>query len=428
MLSYYAALGLKSLRQKLGLSVFVLAAIGLGVSSFATALSLFQVVSADPIPWKSDRLYVPVLNSWSTLEGTSASSAPSAMSYPDAVNLLKQKKADFQAAMYQVTAAVTPGVGRPFKADGYAVSSQFFTMFDVPFQYGTGWNEKAEAGRERLVVISHELNEELFGGTNSIGKSVTIGGNDFTVIGVVSSWDPKPRFYDLFGSGGFVASSVRYFVPFEVAAELGIENSGNTVCSEAPVGGGRDCVWVSYMVQINRAPDVASFRTYLDQYSVDVGLVPSKFQGSRLYTLSNWMKLQRVVPSDTVASLFIAIGLLVVCLVNAAAIMLARFMSRAGEVGVRRALGATRSAICFQFLVEAALLGFGGGLLSIGLVIVASNWIKLILPERIATLVHVDLRLLIFALVTAQLSSLVSAAYPAYRAAVVQPAIVIKNG
>ena len=70
-----------------------------------------------------------------------------------------------------------------------------------------------------------------------------------------------------------------------------------------------------------------------------------------------WMKHLGVVSSDAKLSTWLAFGFLLVCLVNTVGLLLAKFSARAGEVGVRRALGATKNEIFRQFLTEAAVIG-----------------------------------------------------------------------
>ena len=50
---------------------------------------------------------------------------------------------------------------------------------------------------EPVAVLSDEMNEKLFGGHNSVGKTVRISDRDFKVVGVLASWKPNVRFYDL---------------------------------------------------------------------------------------------------------------------------------------------------------------------------------------------------------------------------------------
>jgi hypothetical protein len=58
-------------------------------------------------------------------------------------------------------------------------------MFDVPLQYGRGWTAAEDEGKARVVVVSKELNDKQFGGTDSVGRSLRIDGNEFRIIGVL---------------------------------------------------------------------------------------------------------------------------------------------------------------------------------------------------------------------------------------------------
>jgi putative ABC transport system permease protein len=72
-----------------------------------------------------------------------------------------------------------------------------------------------------------------------------------------------------------------------------------------------------------------------------------------------------VVGNDTKLSAWLAFGFLVLCLVNTIGLLLAKFSVRAAEVGIRRALGASRREIFRQFLIESAVVGLVGGVLGL---------------------------------------------------------------
>ena len=82
-------------------------------------------------------------------------------------------------------------------------------------------------------------------------------------------------------------------------------------------------------------------------------------------TAREWIALKKVVPDEVKLSTLIAFGFLIVCLINAVGLMLARFSGRAGELGVRRALGASRWSIFCQCMTETVLVGVLGGVLGL---------------------------------------------------------------
>jgi putative ABC transport system permease protein len=108
-------------------------------------------------------------------------------------------------------------------------------------------------------------------------------------------------------------------------------------------------------------------------------------------------------------------------------LLLAKFLRRSAEIGVRRALGAPRRAIYAQFLGEAGLIGLAGGVLGLLFTVVGVASIGLVMPRSIADLAHVDLPLLGLTLVVAVIATLIAGLYPTYRASRVQPAWQLKS-
>jgi putative ABC transport system permease protein len=117
----------------------------------------------------------------------------------------------------------------------------------------------------------------------------------------------------------------------------------------------------------------------------------------------------------------------VVCLLNAAGLMLAKYMSRSASVGVRRALGADRPAIFAQGLVEAGMLGLVGGLIGVGLIQLGLIGSRAELPQDLAVLTHMRAGDFFIAVSLAIVTALLAGLYPAWRAMQVEPALQIKS-
>ncbi|NUR23324.1 ABC transporter permease [Frateuria sp.] len=437
MFAYYLELALRSLKRSRGLTVLMVLAVGFGVAASMTTYSVFRAVSGDPIPWKSSKLFVPQIDMWGPKGRSNNNEPPEAMDYTDAMALQRAHRAKLQSAMYQVSPSVVPaGAGKhPINVSGHAVYSEFFPMLDVPFRYGSGWGADADTQRAAVVVISHKLNEKLFGGANSVGRSISIEGKDYRVVGVLDDWNPQPRFYDVVNTGGFSSGNEDVFLPFERAIDVGMPNDGNTNCSEVPAESGfvglqrSSCVWIAYMVELDDAAAASAYRHYLDGYAQDqqragrFGWAPN----NRLRNLPDWLDAEHVVPSDTKVSLLVALGLLVVCLVNTAGLLLAKFLRRSSEIGVRRALGAQRSAIYAQFLTEAGIIGLAGGVLGLALTGAGVASVSWVLPKDIAALARLDVPLLLLTLLVATAATLLAGLYPTFRASRVQPAWQLKS-
>jgi putative ABC transport system permease protein len=188
-------------------------------------------------------------------------------------------------------------------------------------------------------------------------------------------------------------------------------------------------VWVEPWVELDGAAAVANYRNFLQGYSADqqragrFGWAPNV----RLRDVTQWLDYMQVVPPESRISLLVSLGFLVICLVNTVGLLLAKFMRRAGEIGVRRALGASRREIYMQFLMEAATVGLVGGLLGLLLTAVGVSGVGLLFSPEIARLAHVDPSLVALTLAVAVGATVVAAFYPTWRAAQVQPAWHLKT-
>ena len=432
MLGYYLDLALRSLKRNKLLTALMVVAIGFGVAASMITYSVFRAVSGNPIPDKSAQLFTPQIDSWGPQQSFNGDGEPpQALDYTDAMALMRAHAAKRQTLIYPVELSVLPGGQRslPIKANGYAVYAAFFPMFEVPFEQGGGWNATQDGDRAAMVVLSKEFNQKLFGGADSVGREITLDGHEYRVVGVTKHWNPQPRFYDLFGSDGF-EQPADFYIPFTRALDLQIGTAGNNSCRgnlgfkgwEAYLHS--NCVWITPWVELDTSADVSGYRNFLEGYAADqqkagrFGWPPNV----RLRDVSQWLAYMHVVPPESRISLMVSLGFFVICLVNTVGLLLAKFMRRAGEIGVRRALGASRREIYTQFFIEAGTIGGIGGLLGLLLTAVGVSGVGLLFRPDIARLAHVDLSLVALTLVVAILATVIAAFYPTWRAAHVQPA------
>lgn len=436
MLGYYVKLALLSLRRSPGLTALMVLSIGIGVALAMTTWTLERSMTRDPIPEKSAELFVPTIDMWGPSARSSSmqnnNEPPNQLDYSTTVALMRDHRARFQSPVYWLTPSIIPArVGdHPFNSSGFAVSDEFFPMLDVPFQYGTGWGESDGTAGAQVVVISRELNDKLFDGGDSVGKTLNIDGHNFRIVGVLARWDPQPVYYDVAAFGGFSLQPTEFFLPFNTAITLRIPSSGPLDCVQAPKQAGFDglmrstCAWISYMVQLDNTAAVQEYKNYLE------GLARQRYSwppNVRLRDLMSWLEYLQVVPSGIKILKLVGFGLLVVCLVDTIGLMLAKFLRRGGEIGVRRALGAPRYAIYAQFLTEGAVVGVAGGVVGILLTWLAMLWLRAKFPQDWSQLTEVNVTLLILTLVVAVVATVLAALYPTWRAAHIQPAWQLKT-
>jgi len=412
MFVHYLTLGLRSLRRNPALTVLMVMSIGLGVAASMTTWSVFRAVSGNPIRDKAAQLYTPQIDNWGPQQNEKGE-PPSALSYTDAMALMRAHQATQQTLLYPVQLSVLPGGNRslPIAVNGYAVYGDFFPMFEVPFQYGSGWSAADDDDRAAIAVLSEEFNQKLFGGANSVGREITLDGHDYRIVGVARHWDPKPRFFAMFGSSGF-EDPADFYVPFNRALDLQIDTAGSNSCRGELTSTGWDdwlhgnCVWIMPWVELDSAAEVARYRQFLEGYAADQQRA-GRFAWApnvRLRNVMQWLDFQHVVPPESRISLLVSLGFFVICLVNTIGLLLAKFMRRAAEIGVRRALGASRREIYKQYLMEAATVGVAGGVLGLLLTAVGISGTGLLFKPEIARLAHLDLSLVGLTLVVAILA------------------------
>jgi len=439
MLYYYLALGLRSLRRNPALNILMILLIAVGMASSMVTFAALRAVSGDPMPGKSARLFVPQLDNRAPADRATEGESPGPLSYIDAVALLDAQRAYRQAAMYPVSLPLVPGdaTRAPFTVTGYAVSADFFPMFDVPFDHGGSWSTLDDQRGGSAVVISRKLSQRLFGSVNSIGLSLQLGGHGYRVAGVTGDWNPQPHFY---AGGDINDASYRgdppdVYLPFRRAIDLQVATAGDDDCapgynsSDWNVRLRSECDWITMWVELHSAAQGSTYRRFLEGYAAEQqrdGRWPWP-PDVRLRDMTEWLVHVRAVPEEARLSFALAVGLQVVCLVNVVGLLLAKFMRRRGEIGVRRALGASRQAIYAQFLTEGAMIGLAGG--ALGVLATAAGVFEIggVFQPKIARLVHVDASLLGLTMLVSVAATLLAALYPTWRAAQVQPAWQLKS-
>jgi putative ABC transport system permease protein len=431
MLGYYLQLARRGLTRSPVITSLMVLAIGLGIGASMTMVTLLHVMTADPLPGRSAQLFYPQLDP-QNLEGYSKNeNPPDQFTWIDAMNLLHARRGTRQVAMTggQVTVRPQQGKARAFFADARYASADFFSMFEVPFLQGHGWSAVEDAKQARVAVISHELADKLYGTDRAVGQTLHLGKDFFTVIGVIDNWNPVPHFYDL--TQGSYAKTEQVFLPLESAIALKQSTQGSVSCWGR---GGMDdlrtndsCVWMQFWVQLDSPAAVRDYRQFLVHYSQEQKAL-GRFQrppNTRLHDLMGWLDVNHVVPGSVQLQALLALGFLLVCLVNMVALLLVKFLRQGTELSVRRAMGASRVSVFTQLLMEASIIGTGGGFLGLSLAWFGL-WVVRQQPAKYAALAHLDIGMLCATFVLAIVASLLAAVFPAWRACRLPPARALK--
>lgn len=436
MFPYYLKLGWLSIRRNPFLSSLMVAAIAVGIGACMTTLTVNYAMSGNPIPHKSDQLFHVQLDSWDPNEPTDDSYyLPDQVTYLDAMALMKAGKAFRQVANNRSGLVVEPPgeEERPVLVGARNTWADFFPMFDPPFLYGAGWDSDADRDMERVVVLSKEINETVFGGEDSVGRTIRMNGLDFRVTGVLDDWYPIPKFYDV--TNGAFEEPDEIFIPFNVAIELELDRWGNTNCWRMPDGDGQqaflnsECIWIQFWVELRNEEEKTEYLAFLNAYTEgqkELGRFPRPTD-NRLHDVMEWMEYQEVVADDARVMLGLSALFLLVCLLNTIGLLLAKFLGKSGDIGLRRALGATRNTLFIQHMIEAGMIGFAGGMAGLVLAWLGLKGVHMLFGDILDNLVSMDWVMVLTAIGLAVVSALLAGLYPTWRACAIAPASQLKT-
>ncbi|MGH8126023.1 MAG: ABC transporter permease [Rhodanobacteraceae bacterium] len=438
MFAYYLDLALRSLKRNKLLTVLMVLAIAVGIGASMTTLTVMHILSGDPLPGKSAHIFYPQVDA--SPQSFSHGKPLDMLDYRSAVDLWRAHRADRQALVVDSQAKVSaPSVNHPPRMlTVLSTTSDFFPMFNVPFAYGSAWTPEDGKNRARVAVISSDLNDKLFGGKNSVGETLRLKDSNVRIVGVLAHWRPHPVFYDVAGGGANLGSTGSAFsrpedvmLPFQTGLAINAGNFQQETCWAVPKTPGHlensPCLWIQMWVQLDTPAKVAAYRQFLVNYAQQQKALGQFSQtDTRMMNLMQWLGHNDLIPSNVRLQTWLAFAFLVICLFNTVGLLLAKFMRRAGEIGIRRALGASRHAVFAQCLTEAGLIGLIGG---IGgwLLTLAGLWLVRRQQPPYSDLVHMDVSMFVITFALAIAVSLIAGALPALRASRVAPALQLKT-
>lgn len=435
MLVYQIRIALKSLRRNPALSVLMVCAIGLGIAVSSAFITTYYLMAGDPIPDKSDQLFYVEIDTWdpdSPFDDDYPERPPNQVSYRDLRAIMESDIPTYQSGMFKSSLTIQPeGENEsPYRASSRLCFAGFFPMFEVTFEFGGPWGSSVDENLEPVVVINGETNRRLFGGEDSVGRELRINNRNFTVVGVIGDWRPDVKFYDL--NNNPFGEPEEIFIPFNFLESMEIASSGNDSNWKTYAGDTyqdfleSESVWIQMWAQLDNREQKQAYLALLDAYALELKKLGRHGRpvNNVLLSVTEYMKTEEVVQDEAKMLLIISILFLIVCSVNLIGILLGKFLGRAPEIGVRRALGASRLSVFLQHIVECEVVGLLGG--ALGLVL---SWVALQLINRLfdnLLAFHLDLTMVLAAFMLSLFAGLIAGLYPAWRICRVAPATYLK--
>jgi predicted permease len=400
--------GLNALRRQLrglarnpGFAAAVVLSLGLGIGMNTAIFSVTSRILLHPLPYQdADRLVIL----WNRSPGLNIlQDWFSTAQYFDIRNGHKgfEQVAIAIGANYNLT-----GSGDPERVGVIRVSSGLLPMLGAKPQVGRLFGtEEDAAGPPATAVLSYGAWTRRFGGDpHAVGKSITLNGLPYQVVGVLPASFSLPR--EVLPTLG-VAEAGEFFLSLPLAANAATVRTREDY---------------NIIGKLKRGVTAQQAQAEMDGITARLRHdFPQVYPPNGGLTFGVVPLLEQVVGEvrRPLLILLSAVGfvLLIAC-ANVANLLLSRMLVRRREIAVRLALGASRAQIQAQMFAESLVLALLGGSLGVLLALAGVRWIHVLQPKEVPRLpdISVDWRVLLFTLALSVLAAVICGLAPALRA------------
>ncbi len=336
---------LRSLSHNPGFAAAVIATLGLGIGANTAIFSVVESVLLAPLPYPDgDRLVV--LRQQAPGFGVD----DAGLSIPELADYRAGARSLAGAVEYHQMSFNLLGRGEPLRVETGVVSAAFFQLFGIePLLGRTFLPADEEHGAEPVLVLSHGFWRTALGADPAVvGKTFEMNDRVHTVVGVLPPVPLYPEENEV-----YMATSA---CPFRSAPGVSEDRNARGYAAIARLQPG---------VTLETARvDLGALAARMEQEHPEAYPAGSRF-GVRVLSLAGEITREA---RTTFLVLLATVGLLLTAAAaNAANLILARLLSRDGELALRAALGASRRRLLRQIVTETTLLSLAGGVLGIGI-------------------------------------------------------------
>jgi predicted permease len=393
--------GTRVLLSSPGFTLVAVATFALGIGASSAVFSVVETVLLRPLPFPQPERLVDVAF---TLTPNAPTNVPCSVSELEDLRELSDVFAEV-SMVFPMDGNLT-GVAEPQRVEALAVSANYFRLLGVAPALGRtfGTEEASVPGWAQGCVLSHDAWKNYFGGDPAVvGKKFSMDYDTFRVVGVMPPGFRHPgrtlvAEVDVWFTGGLRTA------PFSATPQRNYRLIPGAIGRLAP----------------GVSPAAAQAR--LDNFAARVrNDFPQDYRSTERWT-PHARGLQEMLVGEVRSTIWLLFGavvlVLLICCATVANLMLVRSIARRQEMAVRCALGASRSAIVRQLVVESGLIAAAGG---IGGLLLAYNMPPLLLalaPQSVPHLneLAVNGPVLAFALGMSGVTGLLFGLLPALRA------------
>ncbi len=379
---------LRMFRANPGFTFAALAALALGIGINTAIFTVVDDVLLKPLTYPDPDRIVQFLITSPQGDGGSGISIPNFVLFEQQTGVFQDVAAyDWGGPGFNLTG------DRPEQVSGVHVTQGYFRLFGAPVILGRTFTTKEDSPNGgKVAVLSYGLWQRKFGGNpNIIGTALSLGNEPYTVVGVLGKSFVSDAEADILLPFQFDPNSTNQGHYFSAAARL---KPGVT------------------LAQAN-----ALLKVTADQFR---RRYPRWLRPKEVFAVE---PLRDMVVGDARKSLLVMLGavnlvLLIAC-ANVANLLLIRATGRRREFAIRAALGASRSRIVFQLLMESVLLSLSGGVLGLLLGYIGLRGLLAMSPGDIPRIgehggaVSMDWRVLAFTLAVSLFTGILFGLFPA---------------